>query len=508
MSKSSSSRSKANARERLNLSDPSTELTFQWPLPPGEVAAIAVSGGADSFALLHWAWKAGHPIVALTVDHGLREGSAAEAQAVRTFCSERNIPHETLIWRGEKPKTGIQEAARNARYRLLCRTCDRMGIENLLTAHTADDQAETVFMRLRRGAGRGLAGMPRVRSIAAGPGEVIALHRPLLDVRRATLRAYAEEAKLPFVDDPSNDDDKYERVRVRALLAALEQQELLSFEALRDLAEHYAELTSSSDSSMRLVADRLSDHGWWNDMPNDDYMFGDFSSASDGAVTLSVSDINFMLTGLRDTDVVSILCETMHAFGSDTGVRLNQLPEKFPAAISSALIHRLGPRSKEPSSTLVTQRRTHEEWARGIDDEIDRADLFVVMREPAALLGRADGTPGFVPIPTEPGSNHLYDRRFIVSVPEDVAPETHLRPLGQLIPRDIVTSTLARERISTLPCLAIGNTLTHLPEQAVEAVTKALDGWKQCDSFLPSPMRTFPARSLLAERFAGDVIRF
>ncbi|GGY51292.1 tRNA lysidine(34) synthetase TilS [Parvularcula lutaonensis] len=428
---------------------------MDWPLPPGEAAAIAVSGGADSFALLHWAWKAGHPVVALTVDHQLRKGSAAEAQAVRTFCSERNIPHETLIWRGEKPSTGIQAAAREARYRLLCQACERMGIEHLLTGHTADDQAETVFMRLRRGAGRGLAGMPAERKIAAGPGELITLHRPMLSVRRALARAYAETQGLPFVDDPSNEDERFERVRVRKLLAELEDRELLTAAALCQTADKHA---------VNRFAD-LETQVHWN-MPYE---------KRDGAFeAVHADDDNVLRRAQRAVGAIGPIDPEAITFDEPV---LDTPDVRFGAMIVAGV-------------------------------QSGREYVDVVYREPAALLGRADGTPGFEPIPAPPSSKHLYDRRFIVEVPDDAPSGLHLRPLGQLLPRDIATSTLARQRISTLPSLAEGSVLTHLPEQATGAVTEALSGWKQCDSFLSTVSGTFRARSLLAERFSGDVIRY
>lgn len=435
------------------------DLSFEWPLPPGEVAAIAVSGGADSFALLHRAWKAGHPIVALTVDHGLREGSPAEAQAVRTWCSERNIPHETLVWQGEKPKTGVQAMAREARYRLLIEACYRLRVEHLLTAHNADDQAETVFMRLRRGAGRGLAGMRPQRMVAAGPGEPITLYRPLLHMRRATLRAYAEGHALPFTDDPSNEDETYERVRVRALLAALEQQDLLTVDALCRTAERID--SQGADSGMSI---------------DDDAHFHGVQFSKDGAI------------------------EFWKGFGLGAKGREERL--------TALAINAIGAHPADRSDREVFGPARRETRVVAGVCLVGTGEEMVAFREPAALLGRADGTPGFDPVPVAPGSRHLYDRRFIVEVPGDVAPDTVLRPLGQLLPRDIATSTVARQRIATLPVLANGYQLTHLPESAADAVTSALDGWKQRDSFLRSVCACVPARSLLAERFAGDVIRY
>jgi tRNA(Ile)-lysidine synthase len=398
------------------------------------------------------------------------------------------VPHETLPWEGEKPETGIQAAARKARYRLLCQACERMGIEHLITAHNADDQAETVFMRLRRGAGRGLAGMKLRRKIAAGPGELITLHRPLLGVRRTELRAYAEAAGLPFVDDPSNEDEGYERVRVRALLAALEQQDLLTVGALCDVA---ADTTSAWQAWQRDVADET--HQLRPRITSDgaiDFINGiavdRFAAIKPGFAALT----NWSSSRPKGKEQPGPKDQPMWVDGSHAG---------NVSRMNATTLFGATPERRMPQLPFTAQ---------GVV-AITSTDANVLLyREPAALLGRADGTPGLAPVPAPPGSKHLYDRRFIVSVPEDAPEGLHLRPLGQLLPRDIATSTLARQRIATLPCLARGETLTHLPATAAEAVTNALTGWKGCDGFLSAFSSTFPAHSLLAERFAGDVIRY
>ncbi|MEM0929477.1 MAG: tRNA lysidine(34) synthetase TilS [Pseudomonadota bacterium] len=432
-----------------------------------------MSGGADSFALLHWAHAQEHPIVALTVDHGLRDGSAAEAAAVAEWCRTRKIDHEALVWGGEKPTTGVQEAARSARYRLLCQACERMGISHLFTGHTADDQAETVFMRLRRGAGRGLAGMPQQRKIAAGPGELITLHRIMLSVRRAEARAYAEANDLPFIDDPSNEDDGYERVRVRALLAALEQQGLLTVDALCRTAAR----------QRRAVAR----------MPSP-------SLSADGAVVFS--DIDELLDGGFDTD--DAIDAILIALGSSSSrPKRSGEPGSISELINEERCDGTGGDGSRISADALSGMTVNGVIFRNLADQ-----GVIMFREPAALLGRADGTPGLAPVPAPPGSKHLFDRRFIVEVPDDAPAGLELRALGQLLPKDIATSTVARQRVATLPALAKGDELTHLPQQAMEAVTSALAGWKMCDRFLSPMLGSFPARSLLAERFARDVIRF
>nr|AID69694.1 tRNA(Ile)-lysidine synthase [uncultured organism] len=158
-------------------------------------------------------------LVALTVDHGLRDGSADEARAVKRFCRRLCVRHETLLWRGEKPVSGLQAKAREARYHLLTEAAARLGLAAILTGHTADDQAETLAMRHDRGlcdGAPGLTGIPRA-SLFDGRAWVL---RPLLGVDRASLRSYLVSAGVDWIEDPSNRDTRFERVRVRERLEA------------------------------------------------------------------------------------------------------------------------------------------------------------------------------------------------------------------------------------------------------------------------------------------------
>lgn len=194
--------------------------------------ALAVSGGADSMAMLALAIAAcPGQIVAATVDHQLRAGAASEAAMVADHCGTIGVPHTTL--RPERPieKSNVQAGARLMRYRLLEQWAVANGAHLLATAHHIDDQAETFLMRAARGSGvAGLAGIRarqrvdvQVRVPGAGlvfdayPLDIV---RPLLGWRRAELRAIAQALGLPFIDDPSNADDRYDRTRMRALLAA------------------------------------------------------------------------------------------------------------------------------------------------------------------------------------------------------------------------------------------------------------------------------------------------
>jgi len=196
-------------------------------VPPGPLA-IACSGGSDSLALLHlasaWARKAGRRLDVLTVDHGLRAESAAETRFVLEHARALGHDGYSLDWTGDKPRSGLQAAAREARHRLLAKACAGRGAKTLLLAHTLDDQAETVWMRLAAGGGwRGAGGMQAVAPSPVWPeGRGLRLLRPLLDRRRRNLRAWLEARGLSWVDDPSNADARYTRVRIRRHLAALE----------------------------------------------------------------------------------------------------------------------------------------------------------------------------------------------------------------------------------------------------------------------------------------------
>ena len=159
----------------------------------------------------------GQRVRALTVDHGLRAGSASEAAAVGALAQTVGVAHAVLRWRGDKPVANRQAFARHARYRLMRGWCARAGVRWLLTAHHADDQAETVLMRLARGAGAGgLAGIRTRLTLGRG----VTLLRPLLATRRASLAAVCAAAGLPTLDDPSNRDPAFDRTAARALLAA------------------------------------------------------------------------------------------------------------------------------------------------------------------------------------------------------------------------------------------------------------------------------------------------
>lgn len=217
--------------------------------PADSKLGIAVSGGPDSLALLLLAHSA-RPgrIEAATVDHRLREGSRQEAETVAAVCKRLEVPHAILTaeWK-RAPQTAIQERARAERYRLLARWAGERGLNAIATGHHVDDQAETFLMRLSRGAGaRGLAGM---RPVTFVPGAKLRLVRPLLGWRRSELEELCSAADVSPAEDPSNSDDRFERVRVRN---ALGQADWLSAEAIAQSAANLA----SADVALHWATDK------------------------------------------------------------------------------------------------------------------------------------------------------------------------------------------------------------------------------------------------------------
>lgn len=210
---------------------------FEKYLIDDAIIAVGVSGGADSLALVlqldAFLRPQGRRVVALTVDHGLREESAAEAQYVADLMTKHQIEHHILIWSGEKPKTGIEEAARTARYALLCDWCKAHNIQTLAVAHHLLDQAETFLMRLQRGSGlNGLCGMS-----AVSEKNDIRLIRPFLLVHPEKLKDYLRAKNIVWMEDASNACDDYLRVRVRKFLPKLAETLDITPERIVDTME-------------------------------------------------------------------------------------------------------------------------------------------------------------------------------------------------------------------------------------------------------------------------------
>jgi tRNA(Ile)-lysidine synthase len=283
------------------------------PLAPARGALLAVSGGPDSVALMRlvaeWAGRHRLPTRIATVDHGLRAGSRAEAEQVAAWASALGFTHTILTWTGKKPATRIQETARTARYDLLVRHAADIGADHLLTAHHADDQAETVLFRLARGSGlAGLAGMQPATQL----GEVTHL-RPLLALRKAALVDYCKAIGQPFLQDPSNEDPIFARARLRRI-APLIAQHGLDVENLLRLARRAARADAAlmqATLSLRanLPASRSSGH-----------FSADISACAD----------------TPDEILLRLLDIEIGALSADKPIRLGRL-ETLTAAVGSAL---------------------------------------------------------------------------------------------------------------------------------------------------------------------------
>ncbi|MGR9177310.1 tRNA lysidine(34) synthetase TilS [Rhizobium leguminosarum] len=196
-------------------------LQFLTSLQSPARILVAISGGSDSIGLLLLLDQAVKAVphlkislCAATVDHALRAGSADEAREVAALCASLDIPHTIMIWQGDKPKTGIMAAAREARYGLLATAATDFKADLIVTGHTLDDQRETLQMR----------GM-RTEQVSTGIADAVLFDRrfwilrPLLFSTRADIRAFLKERGVPWIDDPSNEDITYERVRMRRQLS-------------------------------------------------------------------------------------------------------------------------------------------------------------------------------------------------------------------------------------------------------------------------------------------------
>ncbi len=218
-------------RDNATAISQSEAKTLFADLGSAQALVLAVSGGPDSTALMvlaaRWrkALKRGPELVAITVDHGLRAEGKGEAQDVARLARELGLAHRILRWKGDKPQKGIPQAARAARYRLLAQAARKAGASHILTAHTLDDQAETVVMRLARGSGiTGLAAMQRMSAVP-GDDDVL-LTRPFLDIAKMRLIATLRKSNIAFADDPTNRDAAFTRARLRGLMPHLASEGL------------------------------------------------------------------------------------------------------------------------------------------------------------------------------------------------------------------------------------------------------------------------------------------
>lgn len=344
--------------------------------------ALAVSGGADSLALLHLVagWRgllaASRPaLTVLTVDHGLRPGSASEAALVAAGSAKLGLRHATLVWRGPKPKHGVEAAARQVRYDLMADYCRAEGIPALVTAHHLDDQAETLLMRLARGSGAdGLAAM-RSETLWSG----IRILRPMLDVPKARLRATARGLDLRVAEDESNADVRFERARLRAARPLLEALGL-------------------TPASLALSARRLRRA----------------ADALEGAAASFVA----RHAGLHEAGWAELAMRPFRDAAEDVAIR-----------VLGRILEAVGPRRAAPPrlsrlEAVVAKLRTDAEG---------RATLggCRITAEPTRItVVREIRAPGLPVLTLEPGRTALWDRRILVGIGKDVPEPIRVAALG------------------------------------------------------------------------------
>jgi tRNA(Ile)-lysidine synthase len=337
---------------------------------------IALSGGGDSVALLHLlvAEFGAARLHACVVDHALRDGSGANAVRGAGFAERLGVRTsiETLHW--SIGANRAHEAAREARYAVLCRAAQESGARVIVTGHTRDDQAETVLIRAARGSGlRGLAGMRAIAPVPVWPeGRGLSLCRPLLDARRANLRTYLRDQGADWIEDPANTNEAYARVRARQTLAALEQGGLDPMR-LAAIAEKLAPLAEALDIA---------------------------------AFDLIQSAARF------DVDAIGV--DPSRFQNADEAVRQRAL---F-ALIAAAGGHARGPASGQVADldAALALNFTSATLAGALIRK--RGNRLSFTRDRGALEGRADGTPPVAPLVLSAGEEAVWDRRLALTARE------------------------------------------------------------------------------------------
>jgi tRNA(Ile)-lysidine synthase len=393
---------------------------------------LAVSGGPDSMALLvlaaEWrARRAGAPpsLSVATVDHGLRPEAPGEAEFVARESRRLGLSHVVLPWTGEKPESGIPDAARRARYQLLEAHARSLTASNvaIVTAHHLDDQAETFAMRLARGAGvTGLAAMPSERALF--DGSPIRLLRPLLPFPKSRLIATLGARGVPFADDPTNRDSRYERARVRQLLPALEAAGL----PLAALATSARRL-GDAEVALRYAEERF-------------------------AATLDLSFGN----------------EVFAAFNRDA---FCEGPSLLRQRLLTRLIARYGGASERPELSeiedLAARLQAEEKSTATLGGAmISSGSRFIRIWREAGRLAQSD-------LVLAPGESRTWDQRFVVRrAPEAIGPvkvkplgpENYLKIAGRLVPGRRPPARAAH----ALPSFWKGDDLVAVPSLAPFAI--------------------------------------
>lgn len=355
-------------------------LSIFSPLECFPSAALAVSGGPDSLALMHLVrrWitlmrREAASITVLTVDHRLRPESGSEAEFVAQSAIDAGFTHTVLPWTGPKPHTGIQAAARKERYRLLTSHCKLKGIACLVTAHTEDDQAETLLMRLRRGSGLdGFAAMAQVSDRDGLP-----LVRPLLGLSKRRLVTYLRASGLPVLNDPSNENSAFERVRLRHAMKALAGAGISS----QALAVSARRLGRSREALSKTTEDFLLRHFRVTSLGRGEMRYDLLSATPDDLRIRALSRVLTLIGGTNDPPRLAKLERLVHELGC-------------------------GPANATLGRCLISVS----------------AGTLYFYREP----GRSKPAP----ILAERGSSLIWDGRFALSLGEEIPDGAVVRQLG------------------------------------------------------------------------------
>lgn len=385
------------------------------PFEARPVLAVAVSGGSDSLALClltdRWARARGGSVLAVTIDHGLRSGSAGEAAAVADWLGARGIAHAIRVWETPPSSGPLMARAREARYRLLEEICGTRCILHLLLGHTRDDQAETVLLRQAMGSGSdGLAGMPAVRET-----KQLRVLRPLLDVPKSRLEAVCRAAGQPWLDDPSNSDRRFARVRLRDTRFPLSHADPASV-ALVDDARRNGEARVEMERSVARLLGRAATVG------PEGYILLDRMPLAAAPVEVAVRALSRCIRTVG---------------GGAYPPRSRRLDNAYRAVVVKEKISRtLG------GCRLATRGAAHHG--------------LLICREPAAVAA---------PSPVVPGQALWWDRRFLVSVPArpDWAGEVEVRRLGTSAGRVAAWAGVPAWAAETLPSLWRGAALVAVP---------------------------------------------
>lgn len=387
---------------------------------------LAVSGGADSMALAlltrDWAKAKKVALTAFIVDHGLRPESAQEAKQVAAWLKAAGMPAKILRWQGDKPGSNRQAAARDARYDLLAQACAKAGIHHLLVAQHRDDQAETVLLRALRGSGvDGLAAMSPARALT----DSVTLLRPLLDVPKTRLVATLKKHKQPWIEDPSNANPAFQRVRVRQALDLLSDHDA----AVRaELVTHLAQTARNFARTRQMLEGQAYD-------------------LLHGSVRLDPAGIAWLdragLSVAPDEIALRALSRLLSAIGGDPlPPRLERL-ERLLAALQAGGVF-------TPQSLHRCQIRPAKK------EKAEGEGALLICREarhlPAAL-------------PLKAGLDLLWDGRFRIRTGRNLPAGLVLAPLGGEKPQDVV-SALPKVAWPALPALWKAGTLLGVPALA------------------------------------------